>query len=191
MPSEAQFEQLLDEVFAESGAFPCSTERETGAFLASLIRLFRPRRVLELGTFMGATTIQLIRALPFADEPRVVTVDCADLRSAALRKLDPFYSFMQGQDIAVLPALRGSFDFIYLDTIHTCEHTKAQVAAIRATNPRALLAVHDVYSHPAVADGLMDFSDDYNLLTFPTPPQPDGRVNGLAILAPKTGPART
>src|SRR5262245_60573284 len=151
IPTEAEFESLLDQIFAESQAFPCSTERETGAFLANLIRLLRPRQVLELGTFKGATTIQLIRALPFAGEPRVVTVDCVDVRSPALRKLDAFYSFVRGQDIDLVPTLGASFDFIYLDTLHTYEHTKAQVAVIRAHHPAAVMAAHDVLSHAGVA----------------------------------------
>ena len=185
MPGDNEFERLLDEVFAESGAFPCSTERETGAFLASLVQLLRPRRVLELGTFKGATTLQLIRARPFHDEPRVVTVDLADLRSPALRKFDGLYSFVQGQDIDVLRGLTASFDFVYLDTIHTHEHTKAQISAVRTHQPHATLAVHDVLSHPGVADAVMEFTSEYSVLTLPTPPQPDGRVNGLAILSPK------
>jgi predicted O-methyltransferase YrrM len=185
MPADAEFERLLDQVFAESNAFPCSTERETGAFLASLVRLLNPARVLELGTFKGATTIQLIRALPFAGEPRVVTVDLLDGRSPALRKLDPFYSFMRGRDIDLVPALGLSFDFVYLDTLHTYEHTKAQIAVVRAHHPSAVIAVHDILSHSGVAQALTEFGSDYDLLTLPTPPQPDGRVNGLALLSPK------
>jgi predicted O-methyltransferase YrrM len=185
MPSDAEFEELLDCVFAESGTFPSSTERETGAFLASLIRLLRPQRVLELGTFKGATSIQFIRALPFGGEPRVVTVDRVDVRSPALRKLDAFYSFVLGRDIEVVPALDAPFDFVYLDTVHTYEHTRAQIAAVRAHNPHALMAVHDVLSYPGVGDGVMEFASEYHVLTLPTPPQPNGWVNGLAILSPK------
>jgi len=185
MPTDADFERLLDEIFAESGAFPSSTERETGAFLASLVRLLRPKRVLELGTFKGATTIQLVRALPFAGESRVVTVDCVDRRSPALRQLDAFYSFAQGGDIAVLPLLGASFDFVYLDTIHTYEHTKAQIELVRAHHPFAVMAVHDVLSHPDVGRALTEFAAEYNVIGLPTPPQPDGRVNGLALLSPR------
>jgi predicted O-methyltransferase YrrM len=141
--------------------------------------------VLELGTFKGATTIQLIRALPFAGEPRVVTVDLVDVRSPALRKLDAFYSFVPGRDIDLVPALGASFDFIYLDTLHTYEHTKAQVAVVRAHHPSAVIAVHDILSHSGVAQALTEFASNYDLLTLPTPPQPDGRVNGLAIFSPK------
>jgi predicted O-methyltransferase YrrM len=188
MPTEAEFERLLDQIFAEPSAFPWSTERDTGAFLGSLVRLLRPARVLELGTFKGATTIQLIRALPFAGEPRVVTVDCLDGRSPALRKLDAFYSFVPGQDIDLVPDLDGSFDFVYLDTLHNYEHTKAQVAVVRAHHPSAVIAVHDILSHAGVSQALAEFASEYEVLSLPTPPQPDGRVNGLAILSPKHRP---
>jgi predicted O-methyltransferase YrrM len=183
-PEDVEFECLLDELFAESRAFPWSTERETGAFLASLVRLLRPQQVLELGTFKGATTLQFIRALDVG-KPRVVTVDCTDLRSPALRKLDPYYSFVLGQDLDVVPTLMTSFDFIYLDTLHTYEHTKSQIAIVRAHQPHAVLAVHDVLSFPDVARALAEFTSEYSVLSLPTPPQPGGRVNGVAILAPK------
>jgi len=186
-PDDPEFERLLDGLFAESDAFPWTTERETGEFLASLIRLLRPRQVLELGTFKGATTLQLIRALPVTVKPRVVTVDCSDLRSTALRKLDSYYSFVMGQDLEVLPTLTASFDFIYLDTLHTYDHTKAQMALVRALHPRAVVAVHDVLSFPPVASALEEFTSEYSVLPLSTPPQPSGRVNGVAILSPKRG----
>ena len=185
MPSEVEIDRLLDEIFAERGVFPCSTERETGAFLGSLIRLLRPNQALELGTFKGATTIQFIRALSLTGKPRVVTVDRVDLRSSALRKLDPFYSFVLGRDVDVVPTLAASFDFVYVDTLHTYEHTKAQIAIVCARYPRAVIAVHDVLSHPPVAKALLEFTSKYSMVTLPTWPQPDGRVNGLAILSPE------
>jgi predicted O-methyltransferase YrrM len=188
MPTEVEFECLLDQIFAEPRAFPWSTERETGAFLASLVRLLRPTRVLELGTFKGATTIQLIRALPFPGGPRVVTVDCCDARSPALRTLDAFYSFVSGRDIDIVPVLDGAFDFVYLDTLHEYEHTKAQIAAVRARHPSAVITVHDILSFGGVAKALAEFASDYEILSLPTPPQPDGRINGLAILSPKNRP---
>jgi predicted O-methyltransferase YrrM len=120
--------------------------------------------MLELGTFKGATTIQLIRALPFAGEPRVVTVDCLDGRSPALRRLDAFYSFVPGQDIDLVPALDGSFDFVYLDTLHNYEHTKAQVAVVRAHHPSAVIAVHDILSHAGVSQALAEFASAYEVL---------------------------
>jgi hypothetical protein len=73
---------------------------------------------------------------------------------------------------------------VYLDTVHTYEHTKTQLAAVRAHNPFAVMAVHDILSHPDVGRALAEFAAEYNALALPTPPQPDGRVNGLALLSP-------
>lgn len=180
------FDSHLADMMGEAGFYPMSSEPETGAFVCALVKLLRPRAVIELGTFRGFMTLQLIRAMHGCSKSSVVTVDCSDLRSPVLRRFDDCYTFVQGDDRLVVPRLEQKFDFAYIDTLHTHEQTGAEIALMRANNPEAVLVLHDPLSHPGVAQAMEDFAADYDVLTLPTPPPITfGYVNGIAVMNPK------
>jgi predicted O-methyltransferase YrrM len=183
--ASVDYATALAEMRAEPGFHPMGSEPDTGEFIAALIRMVRPRAVLELGTHRGHTTLHLIQAM--ASQPdTVTTVDCHDSRSPVLRRFDDRYTFILGDDRAVLPALTRKFDFIYLDTLHTFEHTRDELAVIQAHQPDALLALHDPISHPGVARAIAEQAAHYDAVTLPTPViETAWRMNGLAVMCPK------
>ncbi|MGB9897001.1 O-methyltransferase, partial [Thermanaerothrix sp.] len=71
---EASFDQGLPDI---------AITPEEGAFLSLLVRLCRARRVLEIGTLVGYSTLWLARALP--PDGIVVTVE-KSARHAALAR---------------------------------------------------------------------------------------------------------
>src|ERR1051326_4434104 len=183
---QIDFESHLAELMREPGLFPMSSEPETGEFVCALVKLLRPRAVIELGTFRGFMTLQLIRAMHGRPRSHVVTLDWGDSRSPVLRRFDDRYTFVQGDDRVMVPRLEQKFDLAYIDTLHTHEQTAAEIALLRANNPEAVLLLHDPLSHPGVARAIEDFAADYDLLTLPTPPAINfGHVNGIAIMFPK------
>jgi predicted O-methyltransferase YrrM len=180
------FDSHLAEMMGEAGFYPMSSEPETGEFVCALVKLLRPRAVIELGTFRGFMTLQLIRAMRGRPGSNVVTVDCSDLRSPVLRRFDEHYTFVRGDDRVVVPRLKQEFGLAYIDTLHTREQTGAEIALVRANNPEAVLVLHDPLSHPGVAQAVEDFAADYDVLTLPTPPSINvGHVNGIAVMYPK------
>jgi predicted O-methyltransferase YrrM len=68
---------VLKALYASPAAFPASLSPEAGLMLFSLVRNIRPRVVVEVGTFLGVSTIWMAAALEAAegDPPLVPGVD--------------------------------------------------------------------------------------------------------------------
>ena len=94
-------------------------EAEVGQFLQLLIRAVKPRRILEIGTAIGYSTIWMARAL--AEEAELVTIEKDEDMYLAARenfqvaglgeKIRPKF----GDALEVLPLLGGEFDFVFID----------------------------------------------------------------------------
>jgi predicted O-methyltransferase YrrM len=93
---------------------------EVGAFLHALILARKPKRILELGTSYGYST------LFFADAARavgatVITMDLADYKQAYAREqidkagLSDVVDFRLGDAVEMIKADAGPFDFILVD----------------------------------------------------------------------------
>ncbi len=93
-------------------------DRELGRLLEILARAVRPRRVLEVGTAIGYSTIWLARGAPGA---RVLTIDRdAEIQSEASGWLErggvaDRVELLHGEALELLPALDGPFELAYLD----------------------------------------------------------------------------
>lgn len=93
---------------------------DTGRFLQVLMRAIAARRVLEVGTLGGYSTIWMARALP--EGGRLVTIE-HDERHAAFAEryiaqagLTASVSVRGGRAVDLLPSLDGEeFDLVYLD----------------------------------------------------------------------------
>src|SRR5437588_12805119 len=72
-PPTDLFERLAEETRAKTTAPQMMVGQLEGHFLAELVRLGRARRVLELGTFTGYSSISMALALPPGG--RVITCD--------------------------------------------------------------------------------------------------------------------
>jgi predicted O-methyltransferase YrrM len=90
-----------------------------GQMLALLVQITGARRVLEIGTLGGYSTIRIARALP--EGGAVVTIE-ADERHAAVARanigragLAGRVDLRVGKALDVLPGLSGPFDLIFID----------------------------------------------------------------------------
>lgn len=94
---------------------------EEGAFLSLLVRLCRARRVLEIGTLVGYSTLWLARALP--PDGIVVTVEKSARHAALARQnferasLAERILLLEGEAKHLLSkaARLGPFDFVFID----------------------------------------------------------------------------
>jgi caffeoyl-CoA O-methyltransferase len=90
-----------------------------GQFLAFLVRATGARRVLELGTFTGYSSISMARALP--PEGRVVTCDVNEETTAIARRYAEEAGVVEridyrlGPAIETLAELDGPFDLVFID----------------------------------------------------------------------------
>ncbi len=90
-----------------------------GRVLTMLCKMIRPRRVLELGTFTGYSTLCLAEGLP--EGSRILSIDHNDELEEHLRtwfsrsepgsKIDLLF----GEAADLIPELTESFDLVYMD----------------------------------------------------------------------------
>jgi predicted O-methyltransferase YrrM len=128
--------------------------RETGQFLAVLIRAARAQRILEIGTSNGYSTLWLAEAAAGHDGT-VTTVEASDYKISLAAKTfaRSGLSYMITQFHADAGSSLGSFqsdsfDFIFLDS------DRSQYAAWwpdvrRVLRPGATLAAENAISHPS------------------------------------------
>jgi predicted O-methyltransferase YrrM len=106
--------------FALRDEFLLPVGAEAGRFLHALILGSRPKRILELGTSYGYSTLILADAARSAGA-EVVTMDLADYKQAFARDmleqagLTGQVEFRCGDAIAMIAADPGTFDFVLLD----------------------------------------------------------------------------
>jgi len=153
---------VLEEALRDSAAAGLPSIQVTpvqGKFLHLLARTVQARRILEIGTLGGYSTIWLARALPpegrlttLEIEPRHAEVARANLARAGLTdRVDQ----RLGRALDLLPQLAaegaGQFDLTFIDA------DKAAIAdyfewAIRLSRPGGLILVDNVVRKGALAD---------------------------------------
>ncbi len=90
-----------------------------GAFLAFVVHLKQPRRVLEIGTFTGWSSIAMAEALPPGGT--IVSCDVNEETTAIARRyaeeagVADRIDYRVGPALELLPQLDGPFDLVFID----------------------------------------------------------------------------
>jgi predicted O-methyltransferase YrrM len=98
-------------------------EWETGRLLATLVTALTPRRVVEVGTAIGYSTLHMARAL--GGEGRIVTLERDPVRIAQARGfweragVADRIELVEGDALRSLERLDGPFDLVFLDASKT------------------------------------------------------------------------
>jgi predicted O-methyltransferase YrrM len=128
--------------------------RDTGEFLSVLVRAMNARRVLEIGTSNGYSTLWLALAAK-AVEGRVTTVELSDFKIALAAKnfkrsgLAPFITQVHGDAGAQLKSTPDtSFDVVFLDSERS-EYLGWWPDIKRVLRNGGLLVVDNATSHSA------------------------------------------
>jgi caffeoyl-CoA O-methyltransferase len=113
------FERLAEETRAKTDAPQMMVGRIEGQFLARLVRLSGARRILELGTFTGYSSISMASALP--PDGRIITCDVNPETTDIARRYMDESGFGDRIEIRLGPALEtietleGPFDLVFID----------------------------------------------------------------------------
>jgi caffeoyl-CoA O-methyltransferase len=118
-PEDELFQRLAAETREVSELPQMMVGLLEGRFLAVLVRLLRARRVLELGTFTGYSSISMAQALP--PDGRLITCDVNEETTAIARRYAEEAGVVDRIDYRLGPALEtiagldGEFDLIFID----------------------------------------------------------------------------
>jgi predicted O-methyltransferase YrrM len=140
-PPTDLFERLAEETRSKTAAPQMMVGQLEGHFLAELVRLSGARRILELGTFTGYSSISMALALPSGG--RIVKCDVNEETNAIARRYAEEAGVLDRIDYRLGPALEtiagldGPFDIVFIDADKT-----NYVNYYEATMP--LLAEHGV-----------------------------------------------
>lgn len=128
------------------------TPPETAECIEALITMTDSRTVLELGTCTGFTTLHILRAIYGKEGALLVSVDARpehDRDFWALPQFKGMLRHIEGWTPDCLAQLNGKagegFDFVFVDTDHSIEHTSKELDALWGlTRPGSLIVFHDV-----------------------------------------------
>jgi predicted O-methyltransferase YrrM len=140
-----------------------------------IIMAIKPRRVLEIGTHIGASTMHIATALRrIGDGGALTTVDIDDVnesdrapwREAGMSRspakvaeelsVGDIVQFVTSPARDFLDRARARFDLIFLDGSHASSDVYREVcAALRVLNPNGVILLHDYYPEgkPLFPDG--------------------------------------
>lgn len=175
--------RLREETAAMEGAV-MQIAPEQGQFMALLLRLMEARRVLEIGTYTGYSTLWLAGALPADGE--VVTCDISREWTDVARRHWQAAGLAQRITLHLGPAretlhrlLRegaaGTFDFAFIDADKT-GYDAYYEACLDLVRPGGLIAVDNTLWDGAVADPAADDADTRAIRRFNDKVHADPRV---------------
>ena len=117
-----------------------------GAYLDELVKQYKPRKVLEIGTLVGYSAIRMGRLLPkggritcIDKDPVYVEIAKANIAKAWLTER---IEVLIGDAVRVIPKLSGQFDMVfidaekrrYLDYLKACERLLHSGSVVVADN---------------------------------------------------------
>jgi caffeoyl-CoA O-methyltransferase len=192
-PNGALFERLAAETREKSDAPQMMVGLLEGQFLGALVRSTHARRILELGTFTGYSSISMALALP--PDGRVITCDVNDETTEIARRyaseagVADRIEYRTGPALETIAQLDSEFDLVFIDAdkpnyLNYYEATLPKLAADgvmildntlwsgRVADPneddentRAIRAVNDrVLEDPRVNNVLLTVRDGMNLV---------------------------
>jgi caffeoyl-CoA O-methyltransferase len=118
-PDGEVFERLAAETREQTTAPQMMVGLLEGRFLGVLVRTLRARRVLELGTFTGYSSISMALALPPGG--RVITCDVDEETMAIARRyaeeagVADRIDFRLGPGLETIAGLDGPFELVFID----------------------------------------------------------------------------
>lgn len=144
-----------------------ASELEVGEFMFGLVRLLKPKLVLETGCYLGHTTVQLARAMKLNQLGHLHVCDLAEDKCQLVRD-----KLLQADLPGVVHQCSGlelvqKFDYVNLAFIDT-DDDKTRFGEIQALRlaPQAFVALHDARRKVAT---ITQLRMGWPQLFFPTP----------------------
>lgn len=155
--------------------------RDTGEFLAVLVKATKAQEILEVGTSNGYSTLWLAAALP--ESGRVTTIELSPHKIAmaqsnfARANLAHKINLVQSNAVDYFKQLKQPFDIIFLDA-DRAQYMLFAPEVVAALRPGGVLIVDNAVSHESELANFVDYIK--SLSTFTTALVPVGKGEFIA-----------
>lgn len=183
LPADAVLEAAL-KANAAAGLPQIDVSAAQGKFLHMLARMVSARRILEIGTLGGYSTIWLARALPA--EGRLISLEADALHAKIAREnvdragLAGVTEIRLGKALETLPSVEadkiGPFDFVFIDADKGA-YDNYYERSLKLTRPGGLIAFDNMLWSGAAADPAVTDPDTSALRALNTKIHEDERVD--------------
>lgn len=118
-PESALLAELRGKTFAERDDRQMLSGFYQGRLLATFSRMIQPRRILEIGTFMGYSALCLAEGL--TEDGKIITLDINEETNQIAKSfwaksgLSEKIEARLGSALEIIPALAETFDLVFID----------------------------------------------------------------------------
>lgn len=123
------------------------TVPEISETIAAIITMTNARRILEVGTCTGYTTLHILRAIIGKQGAKVTSVDPRPAFDAEFfASFSPWVEMVNGWSPQIFETMQAErLDAVFVDSDHSLEHTQIEWAALQAiTRKGTIFFFHDV-----------------------------------------------
>lgn len=125
------------------------TPPETSELIESIVRASDSRKILEIGTHTGFTSLHILRAIYGKQDAQLVSIDARPSHDRSFWQRKEFLRhirFIEGWTPESITWLKGHmFDLVFVDSDHSVEHTQKELEALwPLTRKGTLFLFHDV-----------------------------------------------
>lgn len=187
LPPDSALEEALTNS-AAAGLPPISVAPNQGKFLELLARMQQSRRILEIGTLGGYSTIWLARALP--SDGTLVSLELESVHAEVARKNIERAGLGHAVDVRVGPAAASledlinddvePFDFIFIDADKE-QYPKYLELSLRLSRPGTVIVADNVVRDGEVVNAKSADERVVGVRKFLELAGADERIDGTAI----------
>ena len=162
-PEPGWFASLAEDTRSRTRAPGMMVGTLEGRFLAAVVAMLRPSRVLEIGTFTGYSSLSMAEALP--PDGHIITCDISEEHVAIAREhiaASPYADRIEirvGPAIETLAGLDGPFDLVFIDADKPGYLGYYEAVLPKLASDGVILADNVLWSGRLV-DGAADTDDD-------------------------------
>ncbi|MEM6846234.1 MAG: O-methyltransferase [Bacteroidota bacterium] len=157
-----------------------------GSILAMLVRMVQPQRILEIGTFTGYSAIWMASAM--SSGSKLITIDINEELSEMVQQyirranLQNVIEPITGNALELIPALDGTFDFIFIDA-DKANYQNYYELSLEKLHPGGWIVADNVLWHGKVIveEGKKPDTKTQILQDFNTRVQQDSRVENVLL----------
>lgn len=122
------------------------TPPETSELIAALVTSTDSRRILEVGTCTGFTSLHILKAIYGKENARLVSIDCRPAHDREFwAKFPGILEHVEGRTPEIFSSIRGPFDLVFVDSDHSVEHTARELGALwPITRKGTVFLFHDL-----------------------------------------------